>query len=451
MPRPIRLSLWIDGIWFTLLAAYILAGAAIVPFHGDESTQIFMGRDFYYLFREGDLAKVLYDSAWTSGQDEQHLRLINGTVTKTIHGFLAARAGMSRDEINGHWDWALDYAANRDMGKLPEAQLLRSARLASAAQLALAGAALFALVRMTIGGPEAAVASALFALHPALLLNGRRAMMEGSHLLGMMLVLLAGAWLLRERRWWKFALLGVASGFAVAAKHPNVFVAALVFLACGSLWLYQAARAKGQARQREMRSLFGLLLAGAIALPVFYLLNPAWWQAPLESAAEVLRLRVDLLEEQAALYGGYDSWAARIEGFLEYAFFSQSQYYEVAEWAGYTEISRQISSYEASGWSGFALGGSVGGLLGLALTVFGAAHMLSRRSKVRGEYRWLLLLWGGGIALITLLVTPLPWQRYYLPALPFAQLAAACALVHLIRLLWNRVESRAHHERSQSD
>ena len=57
-------------------------------------------------------------------------------------------------------------------------------------------------------------------------------MMEGSHMLGLMLVLLAGIWLLRQRTWKSYALLGVCMGFAVAAKHPNSLVAGAVFCAC---------------------------------------------------------------------------------------------------------------------------------------------------------------------------------------------------------------------------
>ncbi len=433
----------IDSLWLLLLAAYIVAGAAIVPFHGDESTQLFMGRDFFYLFHDGDLSKILYDGAWSSREDEQHLRLINGTASKTIYGWLAASAGMSRDELNGQWDWQLDYAANRDLGNLPEAQLLQQARLASSAQLALAGALLFALVRMTIGRPEAYVASALFALHPAILLNGRRAMMEGSHLLGMMLVLLAGAWLLQGHSWWKFVLLGVVSGFAVASKHPNAFVVALAFLACASLWLYQTAQVQEQARRKQAQPLFGLLAAGGLTLCIFYLLSPAWWQGPLDSAAEVLRLRFDLLKEQVALYGGYDLPAERIAGFLDHAFFDGSQYYEVAQWAGFDAIRAEISAYESSGFAGLAIDGKLGGLAMLTLTLWGIVY-LARAPQVVRKYRWLLLVWGSGIVLITLVLTPLPWQRYYLPALPFTLLAAACAFLRLLRLLWNRMEPRTH-------
>ena len=441
LSRPSRFPKWIDFLWLFLLAAYVLAGASLVPFHGDESTQIFMGRDYYYLFREGDLSKVLYDSAWSSRQDEQHLRLINGAVSKTIHGWLAASKGIKLEQINGHWDWEQDYAQNSASNRIPERSLLDAARLASAAQLAAAAAALFALVNMSIGRPEAYVASAMFALHPAVLINGRRAMMEGSHLLGMMLVLLSAVWLLQGRRWWKFVLLGVVSGFAVAAKHPNAFVVALVFLACAALWLYQAARIPGGERQKPAQSLVGLLAAGGLALLTFYLMNPAWWQAPLDSAAEVLRLRVDLLNEQVAFYGGYDSSAQGIEGFLEYAFFDRRQYYEVAQWAGYDAIRAQISAYESSGFAGFAIDGKLGGLVMAGLSLWGIVY-LARAPQIDRKYRWLLLVWGGGIALITLLVTPLPWLRYYLPVLPFTMILSAYALVRLAALCRENIKGR---------
>ncbi len=447
MPRPKQLPLEIDGLWLLLLAAYILAGAALVPFHGDEATQLFMGRDFYYLFRDGDLSKVRYDSAWTSRPDEQHLRLINGTLSKTIYGGLAAGAGMSRDDINGQWDWQLDFAANRDLGNLPAAELLRRARLASAAQLALAAALLYALVRMTIGRPEAYVASALFALHPAILLNSRRAMMEGSHLLGLMLVLLAGAWLMRERTWWRYFILGLCAGLAIAAKHPNAFVLATLFLACWLWFLREARLGRGKpVRFMSREPNGGLIFASAIALLVFYLLNPAWWFAPIASGLEVLSSRVDLLNEQIRRFGGYSSLLEQAQGLYRYVFVEHRQYFEAPQWSELSEISRQISAYEASALSGYSLGeiggglvgGIGGGLLGLALTVYGALKLMRRRSVKRAN-RWLLLACGGGVTLISLAATPLPWQRYYLPVLPFICIFSACALVSLATLFWDLI------------
>lgn len=442
LSRPSRFPKWIDFLWLLLLAAYVVAGASLVPFHGDESTQIFMGRDYFYLFQEGDLSKVLYDSAWSSRQDEQHLRLINGTVSKTIHGWLAASKGIKLDQINGHWDWEQDYAQNSAGNRIPDRSLLHAARLASSAQLALAAVALFALVNISIGKPEAYVASAIFALHPAVLINGRRAMMEGSHLLGMMLVLLSAAWLLRKREWSRYVLLGICSGAAVAAKHPNAFVVAMVFLAYGSLFMYETLRAAGPARSLQIRSIVGLILAGTIALLVFYLMNPAWWRAPLESGVEALSLRFALFQEQIAMFGGYNSLIERVQGFFRYGFVEVYQYFEVAQWADYSEITGQVSSYEASGLSGLSIGGSAGGgLLNLALTLVGGVHLL-RNQDIDGRYRWLLIVVGGGIALITLVATPLPWLRYYLPVLPFAMILSAYALVRLAALCRGEIVGR---------
>ena len=40
---------------------YVIAGATITPFHGDEATQIYMSRDYAYQFLQGDLARIYYD------------------------------------------------------------------------------------------------------------------------------------------------------------------------------------------------------------------------------------------------------------------------------------------------------------------------------------------------------------------------------------------------------
>ena len=118
--RPLsKLPNWIDALWLGLLSLYILAGAAIVPFHGDESTQIFMGRDFYYIFVDSDYSRVFYDPSWSTSRVEQHLRLVNGTISKTIHGWLAAKNGIEPNEINSDWDWQRDYIENRLSNRIP--------------------------------------------------------------------------------------------------------------------------------------------------------------------------------------------------------------------------------------------------------------------------------------------------------------------------------------------
>lgn len=430
---------WIDVVWLAALALYVLAGAAIVPFHGDESTQIFMGRDYYYLFQEGDIAKVLYASDGSDSPLEQHLRIVNGTISKTIHGWLAALNGFAAEEINEPWEWDYDYAGNRAAGRIPDPDLLRQARLASSAQLALALAVFFVFLRQSVSRPVAYVASFIFTLHPTVLINGRRAMMEGSHLLGMMLVLLAAVWLLREGKWWRFALLGICSGFAIAAKHPNAIIVALVFLACGSRIFFELARAAEISREAIVRAVAGILGAAVVTTIVFLLFNPAWWRAPLPTASGALSERMELLERQIERNGGYESGIEQVVGFWQHVFAGEIQYYEDARWAEYAETNEQIADYEASGWAGARIGGSAaGGLASLALTAAGI-WILARDRKIHGSARWLILVWGGGSALIALVVTPLSWTRYYLPVLPFAHLAMAVTLARVAQIVWRRL------------
>lgn len=432
----------LDAVWLGLLALYVLAGAGQMPFHGDESTLIYMGRDYHYLLVEGDQSRLAYDPNWSTSPAEQHLRLLNGTVSKTVYGALAHGMGLSAGDLNEQWAWNRDYAWNEARGRIPDLELLRRARLASSAQLALAAACFFALLRLTLNRPTAWIASALFVLHPNILINGRRAMMEGSHLLGLMLVLLAGAWLLQERRWWRYALLGVCAGFALAAKHPNLVACALVLSSCAILPIWRLLRGHGG---RALRDLAGLALTGLLMIAVFLLMNPAWWNAPLDLPALVLEMRADLLGGQIEAFGGYTDFAEQVAGFFQFVFVGARQYFEVDAWAGYAPITAQIGDYESSGWAGVLFIGAAGrlGLLCLLLSLMGAVALLVDK-RVSAEHRLLLLLWMGGTGLFTLMVTPLPWARYYLPLLPALIMLVSHALVISARWLWRNAKKRAY-------
>ncbi len=443
MPIPARIPRWADGLWLALLTIYILAGAASVPFHGDESTLVFMGRDYHYLFVDGDLSQVLYDETWTRRPDEQRLRLETGAISKTLYGWLAWNQGISAEALNKPWHWGSDYEANLRSNNVPGEQLLGAARLASAIQLALACVVFFQFAQMTLNRPTAYLASALFALHPNVLLNGRRAMMEGSHLLGLMLLLLASAWLLRERRWWAYPLLGACMGFAVAAKHPNALVSALAVLAV-SIVIWRPPKPlqkRGVSGPSKQPILFITMLIAAVL--VFLLLNPAWWAAPFELPQVIIDLRADLLQAQVGWFGGYNSFSEQIQGFFRYVFGIEHQYFEVAHWAEYDAISAQIERYESSGLAGILLGGSGHfAVVCLALAAFGALD-LARNSKLRLEIRTLFLIWMAGSALVTLAVTPLPWARYYLPLAPALVILVSHSIFIIVTFFWNLLPSRA--------
>lgn len=410
----------VAALWLALLTVYILAGTAFVPFHGDESTQIYMSRDYAYLFLDGDLERVRYSAAPAS-PTEQHLRLLNGVVSKYLIGLAWRAAGFSLADLNEQWDWGADWNYNQQNGHAPAPALLLAARWPSALLLALGAAAMFALGCIVGGAPAAYLGSLYYALHPALLLNGRRAMMEGSFLAFSLLALLAGLWFVRRPGWKPALALGLAAGLALASKHTALFGAAAVFIGC----LVMALPAS--------RRLLLWLAAALLALLVFLALNPAWWDDPLGRAAEVLRLRQELLAIQTSVFGSYTGPADQLAGFLHQTFIAHPQYYEAPAWADY--IGGQIADYEASPWCGVSLGGSIaGGALLAALTLWGGGRLLRRRDAVAG----LILLWSAALALSTLALTPLEWGRYYLPVYPAIGLLAAVGVTDLTRRIHTR-------------
>lgn len=429
----------VDVIWLAVLSIYIMGGAAIVPFHGDESSKIYIGRDYYYLFLQGDRAKLTRQAKRSASVGEYRANLASGSISNMIYGWLAASSGYAITDLNDDWHWGLDYKTNLESNRLPDARLLRSARLASAAQLAAAAALFYVFARMTINRPTALLASLLFASHPSLLLNGRRAMQEGSLMLGIMLALVMAAWLIRHRRWWQYALLGACAGLAIAAKHSSAFTVAIVFLALFGLDVYERLGTSDGRNRLNIRGLAGIMAAGILTLLIFYLLNPGWWDAPFASAGDVMSERSELLQRQAGVYGGYQSLGQQVKGFFRFVLLAEPQYFEDQQWADYPEVSEQIQIYENSGWAGALIGGNAIAGIAMSLLVVAGIFLLLRDGDISFQNRALLLIWGGGSAATVFALTPLPWARYYLPVLPFALMMAAYALTSMARGMKKRL------------
>lgn len=425
-----------DGLIIVVLMAYVLIGALLAPFHGDEATQIFMSRDYAYQFIEDNWTRVRYTDPPISPQ-EQHLRLLNGTVNKYLIGLAWHLAGFSVNDLNEQWDWGGDWAYNQSTNHAPSPDLLRTARIPSTLMLTLAVPVIFAIGWQLGGRPTAYLAALLFALHPALLLNGRRAMMEGSFILFSLCVVAAGLWFIRNsQRRASLIALGVSSGLAAASKHTAVFSVGAIFAGC---WLYLYAALMRQPRLLILTFL-RMYVAALIALGVFIALNPAWWSNPFGRVSDVLRLRTELLEGQTATFGGYTERNEALNGWSRFVFDGTPQYFEVDAWSGY--IGDQIAAYEASGLAGIA----VPPIIMLILTGLGFFRLVQLR---RGA-AWLVCVWAAAMLASTALLTPLPWQRYYLPAHPAVCLLAAAGLGWLFDLALTRLRLPARSSPARS-
>ncbi len=422
-----------DILWVAALMVVVLAGTNLVPFHGDESTQIMMSRDTYYILR-GDGARLLYQ-AEPPDATEQHLRLLNGTLPKYLIGLAARLAGYEIDDLNDQWLWGADWDWNVTDGHMPSDGLLLAARWSSSILAALSIPAIFGLGWLWRGRRAAYAASLILALHPVVLIHGRRAYMEGALLFfSVLVILIAAAWgqrltrpVVSRRAVWGGALgLGLATGLLVASKHSGAAVAAAAYGGLGISLFGMRAQPR-----RAGLALAVLLASGIMALGVFLALNPAWWSDPLARVSEVLTLRQGLVNDQVAAFPGsvYPDFGARLGGMLRELSVAPPVYFEAPWWSEYPALAAQIDLYRTSLWAGVQVGtNGLTTLLGLGLlglSLIGIVPLLGalRRGQALG---WAVGLWGVLNAAVILLTIPLAWQRYSMPLYPVqAALAAA--------------------------
>src|SRR5258708_18340562 len=180
-----------DAAFLVALMIYVLAGIGITPPHGDEFMQMAMARDIYYVFG-GQWNKLAFAPPLIP-DTEEYQRLINGTLNKNLIGVTWMLSGRGADSLPGIYAWGNPYNWNVSQGNVPSDDALHTARWPSALLTALGVLPMFyigwQIRRRSVAYPSAV----LYALHPVILLNGRRAMMEGGLLL---FTLLTVAWLI---------------------------------------------------------------------------------------------------------------------------------------------------------------------------------------------------------------------------------------------------------------
>ncbi len=445
VPRTPRWVIGVDILWVSALMVFVLLGTPLVPFHGDESTQIMMSRDYHYQFVAGEWEQVFFHDPPLNAA-EQELRLLNGTLSKLLYGLAWDAAGFTVNDLSEQWLWGAGYDWNVENGHRPTDELLRAARWAAAIPGALAVLALFGVARLWGGRWAAYPASALLATHGIVLIHIRRAYMEATLLLfSLLVVLVALAWAQRllapaqrmtgsrvslARSGGYGLLLGLASGLAVASKHSGAVVVAAVYAAILVVVLWRRF-------PRWWAALIWLVISGALALGVFLLLNPAWWGDPPARAGYVLELRQGLVAGQAGAFpeDAYPDLPARLAGMIRHLSVTAPEYYEVDGWA--EPIGPAITAYENSSLAGFPYGrGQIGELGGALLLGVAACGALILAAQVRERPALLVLaLWVAAMIAFTLLTIPLNWQRYIMPLYPIEALLAGGAVGWLLQRL----------------
>lgn len=412
--------IWVNTLIFWCLAAYIIIGMSDVPFHGDESTTIWMSRDFDTLILHHDFDAVAYAPPATR-TTEQHLRVITANFSKFWMGLAWWSAGYDVEQINDQWVWSpdLDITWNQANGHMPSAALLWWSRLSSTLMTILSVALIFGITRRITqhwwrnnGAILIAAwgAAMLYVINPIVLINGRRAMFEG----GLLLMLALVAWWslnmvqqVKSISGWHFLILGVLTGIAFTTKHSSAFTVVPIYTALlGTMLL-----------RRNGQQVVWLAISGTTALAIMLLLSPLWWASPLEMPSVTYTERRSILDLQVELFGGYTSFDESVRGFIEHGIIINApQYYEAGYWADFDGVAAEIDTYERS-----LVAGWWHPLVSAARLVLLAAGIWALLRQWRITSTWIVVSWLGGVAILTFITVPLGWQRYYLPLqLPLA-------------------------------
>jgi 4-amino-4-deoxy-L-arabinose transferase-like glycosyltransferase len=375
----------------------------------------------------------------TAFQGDQELRLLNGVLSKYGIGLITSVSGIAENELNTRWIWGEDWYVNQYYGHIPVNPLLFIARMSSALMTLLSVALVFRIVRMLGNLNTAALITFIYATMPAVLLNGRRAMFEGAFLLATALLVFAAINLARyllssprlQNDWRRWVFFAITLGLAPAAKHTAILPAIPILMVL--VWL---------GRKQFIKTAKWILVSFAIAGAVFLSLNPAWWSQPLEVPKAVLKFRQELLNQQLGFFNIYTNPADRVSALVGYTF-GGPQYFEEhfngpQGWQDW--LKDQIAAYQVSGLTGVQW--SQLGIAAWAFIVIGIAGMFSKAFARHVEQQNLPQAANLTLVAVTIfsvpaifVLTPLAWQRYYLPlALPLAA-AMGIGIITLINVI----------------
>jgi 4-amino-4-deoxy-L-arabinose transferase-like glycosyltransferase len=392
---------WIIHLLCLIFTFFYLWGMDLVPFHPDESTQIFMSQDVF------DFIKDPLSLAYSPGVEltnRMTYRSIDGPLTRYIIGF--ARYITRSPGLLSDWDWSHTWEQNLEAGAYPSSALLTTARLIPTLLVPISIYLFYFSIRKTLPKTPAHIASIYLGLNSLILLHGRRAMAEPALLFGIMLFL----WSITRDRI-KPILVGFALAIAFNAKQTGAFIIPVGIIAVCTL-------------PDEDQHLKNMLARSVALLAVFLiitlLLNPFYWKSPLAAIIVSYQTRSQLLNLQMAdhLGGARPSVFALFFSLISNLFISPPAVYEISKYL--EPLSRQIQIYQGilpHNWGR----GLIAGSLQLTISLSGFYVMCKRYSSQSKPIQKSLILWLLTTIFLTLgisIALPIPWQRYIVPLLP---------------------------------
>lgn len=417
---------WVFLVVMSFLTVFYLRGVHTVPFHPDESTQLFMSADFEKLITNPT------GMAWTQGQTETQIsryRFLDAPLTRYLIGAGRLVAGLPALPVD--WDWSTSWEQNSDSGALPSNELLLAGRFAVASFYPLTLILLYFIGLQLNGRLLGLTIVIVFGANALILLHTRRAMAESALVFGFVLTL----YMLYRTGKYPF-LTGLAVGLAFCAKQSAIALLPAALLA--AFWV------PGKKLSRRAAGA-GLCLSGFLLLTL--ILNPFLWKQPVTALIKAINERHNLLEQQVSdveLYAPGQvlrTSSERVAVLLAQVFIAPPMFSEVGNYR--TQAADAEANYLRNPGNQLWRTPIFAGLnLGFFLLGILAVVRTSMQTDFRRRKSLLLTLFALTTVFIGLALTvPLPWQRYSLPLIPIVSIFTGFGITWVIensrRLIFN--------------
>ncbi len=404
---------------FILILWFYFAGIPSVPFHPDESTQIYMSSDVSVP------SDVLVFVPGEKTGDKWRYRLIDSPLSRTMMGWALKIKRLTPNFSD--WNWSTDWQTNVTAGALPSDDTLVTARWSVAWVFPLTCLFLYLLAKKLTGRSTAVISVLLFSTNALVLMHTRRAMSESVLLCSIMALI----WLtidFKNKPW----LTAIAAGLAVNAKQTAFPLAALAGFEI--LVFPQTANLA--------RRVLNILVFIAIILGVSWVLNPAYWRHPMDAIREGMCQRQELTDKMRADYRTSSSPLEQSVILTAQVFVQPPAAYDVLNYVDTTRT--EVDAYLAQPLNTLFRGFS-GGAVFLILSIIGWIIQWRQSGKNAPDKRlsfWILYAILLVIIAMLMFTTAAPFQRYYVILVPFLCVFQATAIVYLWNILLGAIKKR---------
>lgn len=408
-------------IGFILIYLFTYATLPQIPFHPDESTQLYMSTDLDIIL--SDPLSLVWEKE-KQADIHQHYRELDAPLTRYIIGL--GRKIFNIPPLISDWNWSASWEDNNSAGAVPSIHQLLVSRGSIAFFLPISIITIFWLGKKISGNYSGIIAAILLLFNPLVLLHCRRGMAEGILLFTTLLALIGI--ILGERYTW-FAGLTVA--FAFNAKQSAIALFPVGFLSV----LWKTTNPK----RRIIQLLIDGIIYFAIFLLVFFLLNPLYWINPLGVMKKSLLSRQQLLknqiEDRQEIAPSYilDTPIKRAIIPVAHLFFTDLSYSEIGNYRTNTssieeEYQKLFFNHARSFFIGAILFFFM--LFGIIVTLIQLPNSPKNKQRIKSL---ILLAFFTQYAFFILFI-PLPWQRYVISLVPYACIFSAVGIEEIGRL-----------------